>query len=366
MTIELRTGDREAFFDAPFHAYRPQDGYVSPLRSDIRRMLDPAANPLWQAGNRFTFWTAHRDGRPVGRIVAHVHGQSNERHGTARAQFGFFDCADDDAAAGVLLGAAEAFARDAGQRELIGNFNLTAMQQCGVMTDGYGAPGYTDMVVNPPHVPRLLEAHGFTRCFPMRTFELDLRDARIDGLRVPAADRGFRFAPIEKTSFAARMEEARAVLNDGFADNPMFVPLTADEFRFQAGEMMSILDPRLSSVLLHDDRPVGTIVCIPDLNGFLAATRSRIGLTTPFHYLRYRLRRRRAVIIFYSVVQDHHGQGLMGGMLARTVTALRDAGYERLGITWIADGNAASLRQMEKLGARSLHRLHLFRKDVAG
>ena len=144
----------------------------------------------------------------------------------------------------------------------------------------------------------------------------------------------------------------------------MFVPLTSAEFQFQAGEMMTILDPRLSSVLLHDGRPVGTIICIPDLNGLLKTTGSRITLFTPFHYLRYRLNRRRAVIIFYSVVRDHHGRGLMGAMLARTIGALRSAGYKKLGVTWIADSNQASLRQMEKLGGQPLHRLHLFRKDV--
>jgi RimJ/RimL family protein N-acetyltransferase len=126
--------------------------------------------------------------------------------------------------------------------------------------------------------------------------------------------------------------------------------------------MMAILDPRLSSVLLHHGQPVGTIVCIPDLNGFMQATRSRIGIMTPLHFLRYRLRRRRAVIIYYSVVRAQHGRGLMGAMLARTIGALRDAGYRELGITWIADENAASLRQMERLSARPLHRLHLFRK----
>jgi RimJ/RimL family protein N-acetyltransferase len=145
----------------------------------------------------------------------------------------------------------------------------------------------------------------------------------------------------------------------------MFVPLTEAEFRFQAGEMMSILDPRLSSVLLRGDRPVGTVICIPDLNGFLSATRSRLGLTTPFHFLRYRLRRRRAVIIFYSVVADEQGKRLMGALLVRTIRALREARYEQLGITWIADSNAASLRQMERVGAQPLHRLHLFRKEIA-
>ena len=364
MTLELRESDRRAFFDAPFHAYEPETGYVSPLRSDIERMLDPERNPLWTVDNAFAFWTAHRDGRPVGRIIAHVHGQSNRLHGTQRAQFGFFDCADDPEAAALLLGAAERFARVNGQIELVGNFNLTAMQQCGVMTGGFGQAAFTDMVVNPPHVPRLLEAHGFTPFFPMTTFELDLSSARLPDTAV-LDDPAFSFAPIARCNFPERMEEARVVLNDGFACNPMFVPLTAEEFQFQAGEMMSILDPRLSTVLLEQDRAVGTLICIPDLNGFLRATRSRIGLLTPWHFLRYRLRRRRAVIIFYSVIHERHGRGLMGAILARTILALRRAGYRELGITWIADENAASLRQMEKLGAQPLHRLHLYRKALA-
>ncbi len=361
--IELRSGDAAAFFDVPFNAYGPEVGYVSPLRGDVRRMLDETRNPLLSRGNPHRFWTAHRGGRAIGRIVAVRHGQSNERHGWRRMQFGFFDCADDSDAARALLGAAEDFARAHDCDEIAGNFNLTAMQQAGVMTDGFGRQAYTDMIVNPPHIPRLLEANGYERFFPMTTFELDLAEARIEGL--PELPEGYGFAPITKAAFVPRMEEARAVLNDGFADNPMFVPLTAEEFRFQAGEMMSILDPRLSSVLTKDGRPAGVIVCIPDLNGFLAATRSRIGLTTPFHFLRYRLNRRRAVIIFYSVMRDQHGRGLMGAMLRRQIGVMRDAGYRSLGITWIADQNKASLRQMEKIGARPLHKLHLFRKALA-
>ena len=365
MSIVLREGDIDAFFSVPFTIYDTSVGYVSPLKSDIRRMLDAERNPLWTSGNPYRFWTAHRDGRPVGRIVAHVHGQSNILHGTQRAQFGFFDCADDDAAATTLLDAAKGFARDTGQTELIGNFNLTAMQQAGVQTGGFGAHAYTDMVVGPPHLPRLLEANGFDAVLPMTTFDIDLAQVTLPEARGFTSQDGFVFAPVEKRVFPERMDEARRALNDGFAANPMFVPLTSEEFVFQAGEMSAILDPRLSSVLHHRGEPIGTIICIPDLNGFLSATRSRIGIATPFHYLRYRLNRKRAVIIFYSVATAWHGKGVMPAMLARTVAALKQAGYERLGVTWIADQNAASLRQMERLGGVPLQRLHLFRKDVA-
>src|SRR5262245_33775422 len=156
--LELREDDFPAFFEAPFRAYGADSLYVSPLKSDLSRFLDARKNPLFtRFGSRRTY-TAHRDGAPVGRIVAHVHRSSNERHRMRLSFFGYFDCADDPEAARLLLGAAEAFGRAQGCDEIAGNFNLTAMQQCGVVTDGFENRPYTDQIYNPPHVPKLLES----------------------------------------------------------------------------------------------------------------------------------------------------------------------------------------------------------------
>lgn len=359
--VDVAERDFTSFFDVPFQAYGDATPYVSPMKSDLRRFLQAGTNPLFHDEHAFTYFTASRDDRPLGRIVVHAHVASNQLHGTNRASFGFFDCADDAQVSSALLDKAKTWARDGGYDELVGNFNLTAMQQMGVQTEHFERAAYTDMVVNPPHIPDLLRQNGFAPFFPVTTFELDLVQAKI-----PPSQLGpdYSFAPIKRKTFAARMEEARQVLNDGFSENPMFVPLTAEEFTFQAGEMMAIVDPRLSAVLKQNDVPVGVVICIPDLNGFLRAARSRFSLMTPLHFLRYRLRRKRAVIIFYSVAKASHGRGLMSAILARTLNQLRSAGYERLGVTWIADENHASLRMMSKIGAVPLHRLHLFRADL--
>lgn len=368
--LELREDDLDAFFEVPFRVYG-RSPYVSPMKADVRRFLRADVNPLFtRGGGARRVLTAHRDGVPVGRIVAHLHPASNRRHGWRRGYFGFFDCADDVEAAGLLLGEAEAFVRAHGCDEVMGNFNLTAMQQIGVVTGGFDAAPYTDQQYNPPHIPRLLEAHGYAPEFPVSTWEVDLTrlDPSVllgDAARERLADPGLRWERLRAKDFGRVLEEIRVVLNDGFDRNPMFVPLTPEEMAFQAKDMAMILDPRITA-LVHDAAgPVGTVVCIPDLNPFLRATRSRIGLLTPFHYLRHRLRRRRAVIIFYSVAARMQGRGLNAAMLHRVTTALKEAGYTHLGITWIADVNHASLRQVEKMGARPLHRLHLFRKALA-
>lgn len=367
--LELRQGDKRAFFRAPFEAYGSDSLYVSPMWSDIDRYFDATRNPLFKAGNPFRVFTAHRNGRPIGRISAHLHRESNTRHGLSRACFGFFDVADDAEAANTLLEAANGFAREQGCMELAGNFNLTAMQQIGVTTGGFENRPYTDMMYSPPHVSKLLTLAGFEPFFPAGTWEIDLAECDPEQLlggkaRSALESKDISWVPVDRRHFAERLEDARKALNDGFDMNPMFVPLSKEDYEFHAKEMMWVLDPRLSTCTHIGGEVAGVVLCIPDLNPFMKRVRGQYGLTAPFEFLRHHLTRRRAVIIYYSVAARHQGNGLNSAMMYRTICNLREAGYTSLGVTWIADVNVASIAQMKKIGARQLHRQQLFRRPV--
>ena len=369
MTLTLCQGDFAAFFEAPFAAYGPESAYVSPLRSDLARFLDTRKNPLFADGaSDLVFWTAHRGDRVVGRITAHEHRASNSTFGSKRGYFGYFDVAEDAEAATALLRSAEDWCRARGLSEIAGNFNLTAMQQIGVVTGGFIHAPYTDLVWSPPHVAELLDQDGYAPEFGMTTFEVDLTTAEppVMGPKQEAilADPGFEFAPITRATIPRRMEEAREILNASFAKNPMFVPVSRDEFHFQAKDMKWVMDPRISAVLHKDGAPVACIICVPDMNPFLKKVRSRMGLTAPWHFLRHSLRNDRAVLIFSGVMPELQGQGINPVVLHRVITGAKKAGYRTLGNTWIGDSNGASLAQKEKAGARKLHRLHLFRKEL--
>jgi GNAT superfamily N-acetyltransferase len=368
--IEIREGDKQAFFDAPFNAYGRDTPYVTPMWSDVDRYFDASKNPLFKAGNPFRIFAAMRDGRSIGRICAHLHRAGNERHKLNRAYFGFFDVADDAEAADALLNAAMQLAKSQGCAELAGNFNLTAMQQIGVTTDGFDGQPYTDMLYSPPHIHTHLERNGFERFFPNSTFEIDLTtvDANrllTDKSKATLADPAIKWIPVERKGFAERLEDARIALNAGFDPNPMFVPVTKEEYNFQAGEMMWVLDRRLSTCTHIDGKVAGVILCVPDMNPMLKRLGGKFGLTAPYEFIRNRLTRKRAVVIYYSVMPEYQGRGLNSAMLHRTIEACRAAGYTSLGCTWIADVNIASIKQMERIGAKRLHRQHLFRKAVA-
>jgi GNAT superfamily N-acetyltransferase len=368
--IEIRAGDRRAAFEAGLNANANHPQFVSPMWSDFDRLLDPTRNPLCRDGHgRIELFTAVSDGKPVGRIAATMHDASNLRHGTKRGQFGFFDCVDNQGVADALLAAAEAWVRTRGAAEIVGNFNLTAMQMVGAITSGFENVAYTDMMWTAPHIVQHLQRRSYASLFPMTTFETDLTALDPLVLNDPRhalveQDPAFTWHAITRRTFQARLSDARLALNAGFDKNPMFVPVSDGEYKFQAGEMMWIMDPRLSVVVHHKGKPAGVIVCIPDLNPFVKACGSRLSYLAPWHFLRHKLTRDRAVIIYYSVAPQLHCRGLNRIMLKRVVTAAKAAGYRRLGTTWIADSNGASLKQMQLIGAKPLHRLALFSKSL--
>lgn len=369
MQIELREGDFDAFFEAPFSCYGAQSPAAFPMRADLRRALDARKNPLFRDHARRTWFTAHRDGRIVGRVLAHIHDAANQLHGLQRGYFGCLDCIDDIDVARSLLDAASGWLRQRGCKEISGGFNLTITQMIGVVTEGFEHAPYTYQDYAPPHIARLLESLGYERFFPMSTFEVDLRTLDPNSLlgdrqRALLENSRWTWERIRRRGLNDVLRESCAVLNDGFRDNPMFVPLTEEEFLYPCEGMMWVIDEHISMVARENGEAVGVLLCIPDLNPFLRATRSRLGLSTLWHLLKLKLFRRRASIIFFSVRQSRHGLGVNGVLLHKVTTALKARGYTHLGVSWVSDSNGASHRQMQKLGAHVLHRLHLYRKAL--
>ncbi|MGH3054483.1 MAG: GNAT family N-acetyltransferase, partial [Gaiellaceae bacterium] len=70
------------------------------------------------------------------------------------------------------------------------------------------------------------------------------------------------------------------------------------------------------------------------------------------------------VVIIQGVRMRLQNRGLGAVMIHLVLSALKEAGYDRVGITWIADVNIASMRGALRGGARPLHRLHLYKKRL--
>ncbi len=369
-TLELRERDFASFFEVPFHVYPREIPWVSMMRGDLEALLDERKNPHWQRAEG-TYFTALRNGVPAGRIVAHVHHAANERFGEKAASFGFFDCADDKEVAQALLDKAEAFARAHGCNLMRGNMNLTANQEIGALTEGEELQPFVAQMFQPRHIGRLLGELGYTASMPMTTFikrdlaSMDLNTMVTDKHRALLADPSYTWRTFNMKRYDDDIEIVRQLLNDSMDKNPLFVPMTADEARFQMGSMKTVMDPALTRIAEHNGQPIGVTICIPDPNPLLRRMKSRITPLSLLTFLWGRRRLRRASVIIMLVRREYHGQGVIGVLNHDLMKALQDGGYTEVGGTWISDTNKPSLKQAKLAGLMKLHRLALFEKVIS-
>jgi len=204
--------------------YAPSSPWVPPLDQDLRRMLDQKKNPFFLHGEAQAFLARDKDGNVAGRILAHVSHRHTVRHHERAALFGYFECCNERAAARTLLEAAGAFGRQRGCEVLRGPFNMTAMQEMGIVQDGFHKAPAVDEIYSAPYYPALLQACGLTPTFPVSTFRIDdITTIDVEALvhgerqRRLLADGRLRIRAANPQAAAHEFETLRELLNESLA-----------------------------------------------------------------------------------------------------------------------------------------------------
>jgi GNAT superfamily N-acetyltransferase len=363
--------DREAWIAFPRRVvYGAESSWVPPLDSDLRRFLDPRRNPFFRHGEAQPFLARDLGGNVVGRILAHIYHRHNVRYGERAAFFGYFECLDHPEAARALVNAAAEYGAARGCTLLRGPFNMTAMQEMGILVDGFEDAPAVDESYTAAYYPTLLEGAGLKRTFPVTTFRVDDvtatdPDSLLGDRHRAWLDSGrLRIRSANLRQFKEEIETLRELLNDSFYDNPHFVPITHHEFWFQIGPYRRLMDPAISVVAELDGVPCGFIVCVPDYNPVLKRMGGTLGPRSLAIFLRERRHLRDAVLIIMGTQRQSQGQGIMRLLHAELLRAMRQRGYRRLTVTWVADVNDKSLATVKAIGGHPLHRLALYETGI--
>lgn len=366
--ITILEKDFESFFRVPFNVRGEKSFYASPFKPDLKKMLS-IKNPIFKSEDDFTFYTILKNNKPVGRITAHLHRAFNKRYQTNTCYFGFFECVNDAAVSRELFRLAETWANKKGCNLLTGNFNLTAMQEMGVMINGFEEEPYILQSYGMPYYPDLMKDSGFSPTFPMSTFEVDLEKINPEFVRSEKhmellQHPDYEFVPITKSLYPKLRSTILDIFNRGFDLNPLFVPITQEEFDFQAKDLVYFMDSSISFLARHKGVPVGLSIHVPDINPLLRATGSRLSFATIYHFIKSKIRRERTLCIFAAMLPAYQKQGVLGAIIYLTLNAMKKRGYKKFGITWVSEKNKGSMRKMEDMHARKLHDLRIFEKQL--
>jgi hypothetical protein len=256
-------GDLEAFVDLGPALRAGDPDYSVPFRATVLAELQGGPGP----GGALQPFLALRGATPVGRVAALLHPALEEAPGRPLGQVGYYECADDPAAAAALLGAACGWLRARGLGRVVGPMNGGAHRACLLLTEGFD----TEPHLLEPRTPRRYLAHfeaaGFVPVHRWTAHE----PTRAQVETMAAAQRRIaRRAPVRAVALderdpAAVLPRLHGLLDRAWAGYPGYVPFPIEEFARTFGGLLAILPPgHLQLVLDGAGRDLGFGYLVPD------------------------------------------------------------------------------------------------------
>jgi len=237
--------------------------YLPPFRAATLAEVAGGAVP----GGEIQPFIARRADAPVGRVAALLHPHLVDADGRRVGQVGFYECADDPAAATALLSAALGWLRGRGCRRAVGPMNGGAHRAYRLLVDGFG----TDPYLFEPRTPRRYVAHfeaaGFAPVFRWTSQEPDRGavSALASRLERVSARGDHRLVLLDERDPSAILPRLHSLLDRAWAGYPGYVPFSMEELAQLFGPLLLVLPPgHLCVVQGSAGRDAGFGYMIPD------------------------------------------------------------------------------------------------------
>lgn len=341
------------FVELAFRLNRGDPAWVPPLKSEVYGLLTPGKNPWFEHG-KAQFFLARRRGRTVGRISAHIDALAlaqppDQGMGPGTGNWGLIEAEDEDSAA-ALIAAAEGWLREQGMTRALGPLSISIWDEPGLLIEGFDTPPTIMLGHNSPLYRAWIEAAGYRPVKQLRNFAVDI----VDGFpplvnRIVAAgeknDR-IRIRRVDKGKFDAEARLIMGILNDAWADNWGFVPLTDSEIAYIGKKLKGIVFEDLIRIAELDGEPVAFMIVLPDINQLLI---DMDGSLLPFNWARLlwwlrKPRSRRLRVPLMGVVKKLQNSRMASTLAFMMIEFIRRDGVASYGaeqgdIGWVLDDN---------------------------
>jgi hypothetical protein len=261
-------GNLREFLDVVSYIYRDDPNFIRPLDQDLKDRLNPKKNPFFEHGDGVIF-TAHKNGRCVGRISASIDREHLDRYKDDTGFFGFLDTVDDEEVSRELIHRAEAWLRDKGMKQVRGPVSLNVNEEMGCLVEGFDTPPYVLMPHHRPYQSALIEKAGYAKAKDLLAWSYTVGDLPPRVKKAHAEIQAMpevTSRPVSYKTMDRDVEIVMDIFNDAWKDNWAFVPMTRNEVRKVAQDFKLILIPEITRIAYIDGEAAAVAVAIPNLN----------------------------------------------------------------------------------------------------
>jgi len=377
MTIEIRQHAPGAklkdFLSVVETIYDGDPNFVRPLDMDMNDRLSRKKNPFFEHGDA-AFFTAHQNGRCVGRVSASIDKLHLEKFKDGAGFFGFFDTTDDQRVADELLSAAAGWLKERGSTSMRGPLSLNINEELGCLIEGFDTPPMPYMPHHRPYQARLIEGAGLVKRKDFYAWryvpdQLAQRVAKAHAEILAMPNVTMRQLDLKNLESDVRI--VMAIHQDAWADNWGAVPFTEPELKKMAADFRLILEPKLTVIVHIDGRPAAFALALPNYNECIGDLHGKL-LPLGVFKLLYRLKvrgPRSARLALLGIEKEFRTQRKYAALSAFLYAQMHIAG-KKLGVewgelSWTVEDNGPVNAGIRRMGGKIYKRYRVYERALS-
>ncbi|NJR65769.1 MAG: hypothetical protein HC772_11275 [Leptolyngbyaceae cyanobacterium CRU_2_3] len=363
--------EAEQFLDVPARVYGNDPNWVPPLRSSIAKQFKPE-NPFFQYGRLQQFIAiSPGSNEAIGRIVAAVNDRLIEREARQVGLFGYFECINDFDVAQALLQSACQWLREQGMTVVRGPIDLSTHNNCLFLVDGFDSPPMVMMPYNPPYYPQFMEQAGWAKAKDAYSYALPL------GAGLPSEfEKGYRIACKSGVTFRPVHTQGEAFEQDVtnmyylftklFANNYSSTPRTLEEFREEAKDLQTLVDPDVFPIAEYEGEMVGFFMSLPDYNIPLKHVNGKLNWLGILKFLWFRRQIDQGRVLVICAVPELRRKMVPLALVYLGMQGCLKKGkpYKRSELGYVYEDNMASRKVVEASGAQICKTYRIYEKSL--
>lgn len=363
-TISDKAGWKD-FLSLPYYIYKDDPNWIPQLNSEVKRVLNPAKNPYFRNAS-LRIYVCYSDSVPVSRSIIVINRQYWAKWKRKSAFFGYFESYNDPEAVKCLFSRLEEECRALGAEVLEGPFNPNHYSEMGIQVDNFNTDPIFFETHNPPYYSQLLNATGFQEILLIHTrINRNIQETLSKNMnRIDRGDPGKELSIRKFNIWRMKrdLEILREINNEAFEENPFFLPLTMDEYKFSSRFLFLVTTPGLILFAEHKGKPVGAVQYVINFNRLVKPLN---GIIRPWQLPGLLLKRKSVkelVIFSVGIKKAFQHTGISAILIKSGIKIFQK--YTTVSTTWIYDANKSIVHIAELFDMKSNKHFGIYSKSL--
>jgi hypothetical protein len=350
------------FLHLPATIYKNNPLWVPPLQSDASRMLNLRNNPFYKHSTAAFFLALDNSGQPVARLACLNHHPYNAYNHEQTAFFYLFEAMHLPGVSIPLFEAAVNYARRQGLNKIIGPKGFTALDGMGLLSEGFEFRPALGIPYNPSYYPGLVEEAGFQMTGEIVSGFMKqgaYTNPKIEMVAQRVQERrGLTIAQFRtRRDLRTLVPHLQDLYNDAIQGTSGNFPITIEEAKSMADQILWFADPTLIKIVMKGIRPVGFLFAYPDISPALQRTKGRL---FPLGWLDI-LRELRSTHLLNvngaGMIEEFRGSGGTAILFNEIIKSVKNSRYTHAEIVQIGAENDRMLQELSNVGV-TFHKKH--------